>query len=70
LCAVDARTGKQLWHFNMGQRVVASPMTYSVGGRQYITIATATQIFSFGLFEPVPPLPQSLKERYEGHKGK
>jgi len=70
LCAVDARTGRQLWHFNMGQRVVASPMTYSVDGKQYIAIATATQIFSFGLFEPVPPLPQSLNERYEGHKGK
>ena len=70
LCAVDARTGRQLWHFNMGQRVVASPMTYSVGGKQYIAIATATQIFSFGLFEPVPPIPQSLNERYERHQGK
>jgi alcohol dehydrogenase (cytochrome c) len=65
LCAVDARTGTQLWHFNMGQRVVASPMAYSVGGKQYVAIATASQIFSFGLFEPVPPLPQTLKERYE-----
>jgi outer membrane protein assembly factor BamB len=69
-CAVDARTGRQLWHFNMGQRVVASPIAYSVGGKQYVAIATASQIFSFGLFEPVPPLPENLKERYEGPQGK
>ncbi|MFN8009461.1 MAG: PQQ-dependent dehydrogenase, methanol/ethanol family [Terriglobia bacterium] len=64
-CAVDARNGRQLWHFNMGQRVVASPMCYSIGGKQYVTIATATQIFTFGLFEPIPPIPANLKERFE-----
>lgn len=66
LCAVDARTGAQLWHYNMGQRIVASPMTYSVDGKQHVAIATASNIFSFGLFEPITPIPESLKERYEG----
>src|SRR5579885_2403399 len=37
--AVDAVTGKPLWHFNTGQRFVASPMTYAIGGRQYVAIA-------------------------------
>jgi alcohol dehydrogenase (cytochrome c) len=50
--ALNARTGKHLWHFNMGERVNASPIAYEVGGKQYVAIASATAIFSFGLFEP------------------
>ncbi|MBI1897927.1 MAG: PQQ-binding-like beta-propeller repeat protein, partial [Acidobacteria bacterium] len=29
LTALDAATGKALWHFNTGQQITASPMTYS-----------------------------------------
>jgi alcohol dehydrogenase (cytochrome c) len=47
--AVDARTGKPLWHFNVGQSVDASPMTYSVLGKQYVAIAAGSDIFSFAL---------------------
>jgi hypothetical protein len=36
----------------MGERVNASPIAYEVGGKQYVAIASATAIFSFGLFEP------------------
>jgi alcohol dehydrogenase (cytochrome c) len=28
--AVDASTGRVLWHFNTGQMMRASPMTYAV----------------------------------------
>jgi len=31
--------GKHLWNFNMGQMLTASPITYSVDGKQYVTIA-------------------------------
>jgi alcohol dehydrogenase (cytochrome c) len=65
LSAADARNGTVLWHFNTGQTITASPMTYSVAGKQYVTIATATDIFSFGLFEPHRPPPTSLIERSE-----
>jgi alcohol dehydrogenase (cytochrome c) len=37
--AVDAKTGKPLWRFNLGAGVNAPPITYSVGGTQYIAVA-------------------------------
>ena len=55
LVALEGKTGKHLWHFQMGEALSASPMTYSVSGKQYVAIASATAIFSFGLFEsPIP----------------
>jgi quinohemoprotein ethanol dehydrogenase len=36
--AYDARTGTRLWHQNVGMGIIASPMTYSVGGRQYVAV--------------------------------
>jgi alcohol dehydrogenase (cytochrome c) len=47
--AVDAATGKPLWHFNTGQNISASPMTYSVGAKQYVAIAAGSDIFTFAL---------------------
>ncbi len=47
--AVDAKNGKPLWHFNTGQRCRASPMTYTVDGRQFIGVAVGSTILTFGL---------------------
>jgi alcohol dehydrogenase (cytochrome c) len=47
--AVDAQTGKALWHFNTGQEISASPMTYAVEGKQYVAIAAGSDVFSFTL---------------------
>jgi PQQ-dependent dehydrogenase (methanol/ethanol family) len=48
--AVDAATGKTLWHFEAGTlQWKASPMTYSVNGRQYVSIASGANILSFAL---------------------
>jgi PQQ-dependent dehydrogenase (methanol/ethanol family) len=47
--AVDAKTGKALWHFPTGQQWKASPMTYTAGGRQYVAIAAGGNILSFAL---------------------
>jgi len=47
--AVDASTGQPLWHFNTGQSFSASPMTYAVGGVQYVTIAAGSDVFAFAL---------------------
>ena len=52
LVALDARTGEHLWHFSMGNTLYASPMTFTADGKQYVTIATATDVFTFGLYEP------------------
>lgn len=47
--AVDARTGKSLWHFNTGQEMHASPMSYAISGKQYVAIASGSDVFSFAL---------------------
>jgi alcohol dehydrogenase (cytochrome c) len=47
--AADARTGKALWHFNTGQSLHASPMSYSVNGVQYVSIASGSDLFCFAL---------------------
>lgn len=47
--AVDAGTGRALWHFNTGQGFHASPMSYAVDGVQYVAIAADSEIFSFSL---------------------
>ncbi|HZP61831.1 MAG TPA: PQQ-dependent dehydrogenase, methanol/ethanol family [Terriglobales bacterium] len=47
--AVDASNGKPLWHFNTGQDMSASPMSYAVNGKQYVAIAAGSDVFSFAL---------------------
>jgi len=47
--AVNAKTGKPVWHFEAGQQWRASPMTYMVGGKQYVVLAGTGGIFSFAL---------------------
>jgi alcohol dehydrogenase (cytochrome c) len=47
--AVDAQTGKPLWHFNTGQEMSASPMSYAIQGKQYAAIAAGSDVFSFAL---------------------
>ena len=36
--AYDARTGKRLWQQQVGMGIIASPTTYSVNGKQYVSI--------------------------------
>jgi PQQ-dependent dehydrogenase (methanol/ethanol family) len=55
--AVDAKTGQYLWHFETNHAIKASPMTYAIGGKQYIAIASGPNILSFAL----PELPVELK---------
>jgi alcohol dehydrogenase (cytochrome c) len=46
---LDGRTGKPLWHFSVGQMIHASPMSYTIGGKQYFAIAAGSDIFTFAL---------------------
>ena len=47
--AVDARTGASLWHFTTGQSMHASPMSFAVDGKQYVAIASGSDVFAFAL---------------------
>jgi alcohol dehydrogenase (cytochrome c) len=47
--AVDAQNGRPLWHFNTGQDMSASPMSYAIQGKLYGAIAAGSDVFSFAL---------------------
>jgi alcohol dehydrogenase (cytochrome c) len=47
--ALNSRTGVPVWHFESGQPWRASPMTYMVGGRQYVVLAGQGGVMSFAL---------------------
>jgi alcohol dehydrogenase (cytochrome c) len=47
--ALDARTGAVLWKQNLGGTVASGPITYSVGGRQYVAVAAGNALFSFAV---------------------
>ena len=49
VAVLDAKTGKNLWHFNTGDFITASPITYMLDGKQVFAIAAGTNIFAFGL---------------------
>lgn len=47
--AVEGATGRALWHFNTGQVMHSSPMTYAIDGVQYVAIAAGSDVFGFAL---------------------
>jgi outer membrane protein assembly factor BamB len=57
MIALDAKTGRHLWHYNVGDVITASPIIYAVDGKEYVSIAAGTNVFSFGLFEPAQSIP-------------
>ncbi len=49
--ALHAATGELLWKFKGGGGVIAAPVTYLVGGKQYISLAVGRALFAFTLVE-------------------
>jgi alcohol dehydrogenase (cytochrome c) len=47
--ALDAATGKALWHFQAGASVYSSPMAYAIDGKEYVAVAAGSALFTFGL---------------------
>ncbi len=47
--ALDANTGKALWHFQCGASVYSSPMSFGIDGKQYVAVAAGSALFAFGL---------------------
>jgi alcohol dehydrogenase (cytochrome c) len=52
--ALNAKTGKPLWHFNTGQSISASPIAYGFKGKDYVAIAAGSNVVAFGLYEQEP----------------
>jgi alcohol dehydrogenase (cytochrome c) len=40
LKAVDAKSGKELWKFNCGSGISQGPVTFQVGGKQYVAVVS------------------------------
>jgi len=59
---VDGISGRSLWHFNLGQHIHASPMSYAVDGVQYFAIAAGSDLFTFAL-------PQPMQNEHASSKG-
>ena len=51
ILALDAKTGKYLWHFQTGGNHQASPLSYAIDGKQYVALAAGNVVFSFTLQE-------------------
>jgi alcohol dehydrogenase (cytochrome c) len=47
--ALDARDGKLLWQTNLGPSVASGPMTFTVEGKQYVSVQAGSALFTFGL---------------------
>ena len=47
--AFDQNTGKVLWEVNLGSAVTGYPITYAVGGRQYVAVSTGSSLQSGGV---------------------
>lgn len=49
LIALEAKTGKYLWRMQTGAATAASPISYSVNGKQYVAVAAGQVLYSFAL---------------------
>ena len=47
--ALDARSGDLLWKVALGGQINSGAMTYSVNGKQYITVTAGNALFAFAL---------------------
>jgi len=50
LLVVDAKSGKPLWNVNIAQTTQGSPMTFMVGGKQYVALAGTNSITAYVLY--------------------
>ena len=47
--AINARTGDLLWRTNLGGQLVNGPVTYEVGGKQYLAVIAGSSLSTFAL---------------------
>ncbi len=49
LFALDADTGRELWHVTLGGATKAAPVAFTVDGREVIAVSAGRSLFVFGL---------------------
>ena len=51
--ALDAKTGRPLWQFQTGSGISAGPMTYELGGKQYVAVVSGRTFAIPAFFGPI-----------------
>ena len=46
--ALDADTGREVWHMSLGGTTKAPPISFTVDGRQMIALSAGRSLFVFG----------------------
>ena len=54
--ALDQETGEILWEINLGSAVTGFPISYAVGGRQYVAVSTGSAGTASGFLGLTPEL--------------
>lgn len=49
LFALNAHTGEELWRLRLGGQIVSAPVTYTAGGRQFITVLAGSDVVTLAL---------------------
>jgi alcohol dehydrogenase (cytochrome c) len=47
--ALDARTGKDIWHTQLGAAVYSTAITYQIHGKQYVAIPVGAALYAFAI---------------------
>lgn len=50
--ALDARSGQDLWHAQLGAAIYSTAITYRLEGKQYVVIPAGSALFAFALSQP------------------
>ena len=50
--ALDATTGRDLWHVQLGAAIYSAAVTFALDGKQYVVIPAGSGLFAFALPAP------------------
>ena len=51
--ALDSASGARLWEMSVGAPVTSAPMSYAIGGQQFIAVTAGRAVLSFAVAAPV-----------------
>jgi alcohol dehydrogenase (cytochrome c) len=51
--ALDSASGARLWEMSVGAPVTSAPMSYAIGGQQFIAVTAGRTVLSFGVAAPI-----------------
>jgi len=49
LIVLDAKTGRDLWHVQLGAAIYSTAITFELDGKQYVVIPAGSALFAFAL---------------------